>query len=338
MSKIAAGAVAFLIIVGIYLTFKSDTTETLSTPASAKRSTSNSVETVSPLGDKFGLKPSSEERVKKGYFKSDVQTPQNTSWTEIKNKFLPSAEKGDAEAIEILYASTLQCHNFFYLRGNIDGILNQLKGDDVHSSILEAYGRKLAEVQKALAESKAMCEDVPEKDVDDLVMTTVRLAAEQGDGSGQACYLAGALFGRYDSQPEDVKRAYGTEAIKIANQGLRAGNWEILPILANAFSVGQDDDAKGWIGRHIRPSAIAEYSILFLIKRGMNSTGMSTGAALQGPFVNLDGALEALKENNRLPSDDVRNAESWANEMYLRNFSQYPFPTELSPCPWQTRL
>ena len=336
MLKIATlGAVALLVIVVIYFTAGSET-QTGDPPIAIKHPPP--MEVVWPLGQKFRSAPLIQRPVKRTQYNGDLQPPRNTTWAEIEKTFLPSAERGDIEAIEKVYASTLQCHNYFHLRRNIDAIINQMKGDNVPSWMLESYGRKLAEVQKALADTSAMCEDVSERDVEALLMKSVRLAAEQGDGSAQACYLSGALFGPYDSQAEAAKKAYEADAIRIADEGLRAGNWEILAILANAFSEGQGDDYRGWIGRYVSASPVAQYAILYLIKSGMSATGTSTGTSRQGPFVNLDGALEALKESSKLSSDEVRRAESWAEDAYVRRFSNHPFPSEFVPCPWQTTL
>ncbi|MFT3791004.1 MAG: hypothetical protein QM741_07985 [Rudaea sp.] len=240
------------------------------------------------------------------------------SWGEAKDRYLPLAKSGDANAAEEFFRLSMECREYFRIKKNIDNILAMYQDGNVPADMLNGYDEKLKVIKEKVQHAKHICMNASEADVNNSLNEAVRLAAEQGSVEAQTCYLDGAIFGAYSAQSDEVKSTYSAEALEIASAALRSGSWEMVDILTRAFQTTDSDAAsRGWLGEVVTPSPTVEYAL----------TALANKCRVVAGLPNLNSALANQISANKLATEDVSEADAWADGIYTKYYANVPYPS-----------
>lgn len=261
-----------------------------------------------------------------------VEPPPGMPLATSYQRLLERAQAGDTKAAIRLFESLSECLHVSRLnaafRADIkdkSSFLNNPGGFQLNAKEqtkdLDVIQKELDKIQRA----DVLCGNLPDDFNDGRIYQAALRAARAGDADATACLLVAP----YDAAPRltpEQGRGYATEVMRLAEDGLHQGNWNIASAMRFIYASWSVDD----VGSHVgyqgflkTPDPVKELQYSELIRLG---TLDNTPEA-----VSLDRGLSIMRSKMSLAQRAA--ADHWAQETYASYFLHSGFVNpESTPC------
>lgn len=258
-----------------------------------------------------------------------VEPPLGMSLTDSYQTLSERAQAGDPKAAIRLFDDLSECLHASRLdaafRADIkdkNSFLNNPGGSQLSA---QEQTKKLDEIQKELDKiqrADVLCRNLPDDFNDGRIYQAALQAARAGDADATACLLM-APYNTPRPTPEQG-REYAAEVMRLAEDGLHQGNWNVALAMPFIYSYWIGDAGPfGYFGFLIQPDPVKELQYSELIRLG---TPDDTPVA-----ASLDRRLSILRSKMSLAQQAA--ADRWAQETYASYFLHSGFVNpEAYPC------
>lgn len=179
----------------------------------------------------------------------------------------------------------------------------------------------LARISEQLREYEPRCKDLSDEALSASIYPAMLEAANGGDAAAARCFVA-AIYDPPKDVTEEQVSAYKADAMRLAEDGVRHGDWGMVAMLAMQYS---DSPRYGPFGSFAEPDPAKAYAYTKL--QALGATGDFALSRI--------AALDAIAGQANLTSAQLTAADKWAEEMYRQYFrgSKLQAPPPLCDAP-----
>ena len=133
------------------------------------------------------------------------------------------------------------------------------------------------QAQEFIKQNGAYCKGLPAGEIDKLKASALLTAAKLGDEEAAACFVSDTFYyarpmdlqQTYPAERDDPELAamYSTEALPLAEAGVRKGDWRMVAMLNSFYSIGSSANPFG--SKLARPDGEKRYLYGFLVQLGV---------------------------------------------------------------------
>lgn len=256
-----------------------------------------------------------------------VEPPLGMSLTDSYQPLSERAQAGDAKAAIRLFNDLSECLHVSRLdaafRAEVkdkNSFLNNPGGSPLSTKQktkdLDVIKKELDEIRR----TEVLCGNLPGDFNDGRIYQVALQAARAGDADATACLL----MAPYDTRrpTPDEGREYATEVMRLAEDGLGEGNWNVasaMRFIYATWSVDGTGSHAGYQGFLKTPDPVKELQYSELIRLGTPDNSPEA--------VSLDRGLSMMR--SRLSPAQQAVAERWAEKTYASYFLHSGFPVQL---------